>query len=155
MTSVQLDQYLSNSHPAEDSISIEDYMSRWCNIIQTPNSPTPQENHRTPQLFSPEERDNLEKYNQFINELTVRIEGGWSPADTLPYDEDLLRFTLGLSPRAKTKEEFYPDSDQDLKRNRLTIQPDSDKKTESDKESTSTISTKGELQPSNQREETQ
>jgi hypothetical protein len=97
----------------------------------------------------------LDKYNQFINELSFRIEGGWSPADTLPYDEDLLRFTLGLSPRAKTKEEFYPDSDQDLKRNRLTIQPDSDKKTESDKESTSTISTKGELQPSNQREETQ
>ena len=113
----RLDQYLSESHPAEDSISIEDYMSHWCNIIQSPNSPTPQENRRTPQLFSPEERDNLEKYNQFINELTVRIEGGWSPADTLPYDEDLLRLTIGLSPRIKTNKEFYPDSDQAVKRN--------------------------------------
>ena len=70
-TSVQLDQYLSNSHPAEDSISIEDYISRWCNIIQNPNSPTPQENHRTAQLFSSEELDNLDKYNQFINEISV------------------------------------------------------------------------------------
>ena len=26
-TSAQLDQYLSESHPSEDSISIEDYMS--------------------------------------------------------------------------------------------------------------------------------
>ena len=70
-TSVQLDQYLSNSHPAEDSISIEDYMSRWCNVVQTPKSPTLQENHRRAQLFSSEERDNLDKYNQFINELAV------------------------------------------------------------------------------------
>jgi len=130
-TSVHLDQYLSNSHPAEDSISIEDYMSRWCNIIQTPNSPTPQENHRTPQLFSPEERDNLDKYNKFINELLVQIKGGWSPVDTLPYDEDLLRFMLGLSPRAKINKEFYSESDQVLKRNRLGIQPNSDKTTES------------------------
>ena len=38
----ELGQYLSQSHPIEDSVSIEDYMSRWCNIIQTPNSPTPQ-----------------------------------------------------------------------------------------------------------------
>ena len=44
----QLDQYLSESHLAEDSVSIEDYMGRWCNVIQTPNSPTPQENHRIP-----------------------------------------------------------------------------------------------------------
>jgi len=27
-TLAQLDQYLSDSHPAEDSVSIEDYMSR-------------------------------------------------------------------------------------------------------------------------------
>jgi len=151
-TSAQLNQHLSKSHPAEDSVSIEDYISRWCNIIQTPNSPTPQENHRMPQLFSSEERDNLDKYNQFINELSVRIEGGWSPADTLPYDEDLLRLTLGLSPRLKTNEEFYPDSDQIVKRNRPTIQPDSDKKTESDKESTFTVTTKRELQSSNEKE---
>ena len=116
-TSTQLDQYLSESHPAEDSVSIVDYMSHWCSVIQTPNSPTPQENHRMPQLFSSEERDNLDKYNQFINELSVRIEGGWSPADTLPYDEDLLRLTIGLSPRIKTNKEFYPDSDQAVKRN--------------------------------------
>ena len=97
----QLDQYLTNTQPTEDSISIEDYMSRWCNIVQTPNSPTPQENHHTTQLFSSEECDNLDKYNQFIN-----------------------------------------DSDQAA--NRSAIQPDSDKKIESDKESTSTDTTKGE-----------
>jgi len=104
-------------------------MSRWCNIIRTPNSPTPQENHRTPQLFFSKEHDNLDKYNKFINELSVRIKGGWPPADYIPYDEDLLRHTLGLSPRAKTDKEFYPDSNQVIKRNRLAIQPDSDEKT--------------------------
>ena len=41
----QLDQYLSESNPAEDSVPIENYMGRWCNVIQTPSSPTPQENH--------------------------------------------------------------------------------------------------------------
>jgi len=70
-SSDHLDQYLSKSHLAEDSVSIEDYMGRWCNIIQNPNSPTPQENHRMPQLFSPEEHDNLDKYNKFINEFSV------------------------------------------------------------------------------------
>ena len=55
----------------EDSVPIKDYMGRWCNVIQTPNSPTPQENHSMPQLFSPEERDNLDKYNKFINEFSV------------------------------------------------------------------------------------
>ena len=55
----------------EDSVPIKDYMGRWCNVIQTPNSPTPQENHCIPQLFSPEERDNLDKYNKFINEFSV------------------------------------------------------------------------------------
>jgi len=114
----QLDQYLSQSHLAEDSVSIKDYMSRWCNVIQTPNSPTPLEDLRSPQLFSPKERDNLEKYDKFINELSIRIEGGWFPANTLPYDEDLLRHTLGLS----------PDLDQVLKGNRLALQPDSDKR---------------------------
>ena len=88
--SAPLDQHLSESHPAEDSISIKDYMTRWCNVIQTPSSPTPQEIHCTPYLFSMAEHDNLDKYNKFINELSARIEGGWSPADTLPYDEDLL-----------------------------------------------------------------
>jgi len=151
-TSAQLDQYLFESHPAEDSVSIEDYMSRWCKVIQTPNSPTPQESLRTPHLFSMEECDNLDKYNKFINELSAQIEGGWPPADTIPYDEDLLRLTIGLYPRAKTNEEFYPDWIKSLKRNRLVIQPDSDKKTEPDKESTSTITTKGEPQSSNQRE---
>jgi hypothetical protein len=115
----QLDQHLSESHPVEDFVPIKDYMSRWCNIIQTPNSPTPQENHRMLQLFSPEERVNLDNYNKFINELSVRIKGGWSPVDTIPYDEDLLRHTLRLSPRVKTNEEFYPHSDQVLKGNRF------------------------------------
>jgi len=148
-SSDQLDQYLSESHPAKDSVSIEDYIGRWCNVIQTPNSPTPQENHRMSQLFSPKERNNLDKYNKFINEFSVRIEGGWSLADNLPYDEALLRLTLGLSPRVKTNEEFYPDSDQVLKKNRLTKQPVSEKKTEFDKESVSTTTTKRELQSSN------
>ena len=134
----QVDQYLSQSHSAEDSVSIKDYMSRWCNTIQTPNSPTPQEDLRMSRLFSPKERDNLEKYDKFINKLSVRIEGRWFPAGTLPYDEDLLRYTLGLS----------PDSDQVLKRNRLALQLDSDKKTEFDKDSTSTATTKMELQSS-------
>ena len=66
----ELGQYLSQSHPTEDSVSIEDYM------IQTPNSPTPQENHRMLPLFSLEERDNLDKNNKFRNEFSVRIEGG-------------------------------------------------------------------------------
>jgi len=91
------------------------------------------------------ERDNLEKYNKFINELSVRIEGGWPPADHIPHDEDLLRHTLRSS----------PDSDQFLKGNRLTLQPDSDKKTESDKKSTSSINTKRDRQSANQRERQQ
>ena len=85
-----LDQHLSRHHLAEDSVSIEDYMSRWCNVVQTPNSPTPQEDHRMPQTSSSEKRDNLEKYNKFINELSVRIKGGWPLADHIPHDEDLL-----------------------------------------------------------------
>jgi len=87
----------------------------------------------------------LEKYNKFINELSVRIEGGWPPADHISHDEDLLRHTLGSS----------PDSDQVLKGNRLTLQHDSDKKTESDKKSTSSINTKGDRQSANQRERQQ
>ena len=149
---VQLDQYLSNTHPTEDCISIEDYMSRWCNVIQTPNSPTPQENHYTLQLFSPEKRDNLDKYNKFINELSVRIEAGWPPADHIPHDEDLLRLTLIFPSRVKLEKKLYPDSDQVFQGNRLAIQPDSGKKTESDKESTSTVTTKEELQSSNHRD---
>jgi len=47
-TSTQLDQYISESHLVEDPVSIKDYMSRWCNVIQTPSSPTPQEIHCTP-----------------------------------------------------------------------------------------------------------
>ena len=144
----QLDRHLSKSHHEEDSISIEDYMNRWCNAIQTPNSPTPQEDHRMPQLFPPEERDTLNKYNKFINEFSVRIEGGWSLADTLPYDENLLPYTLGLSLRHNPNTESHPDSVQDIKRNRLTLQPDSKRKTESDKESTSIATTKLEPQSS-------
>ena len=84
------DQHLAQIHPAKDSVTIEDCMNRWCNAIQTQNSPTPQEDYRTPRLFSPKERDNLEKYNKFINKLSVRIEGGRPPADHIPHDEDLL-----------------------------------------------------------------
>jgi len=66
-----LNQYLSQSHPAEDSVSIEDYMSHWCNVVQTPNSPTPQEDHRMSQTSSSEKWNNLDKYNKFINEFSV------------------------------------------------------------------------------------
>ena len=67
------------------------------------------------------------------------------PADHIPHDEDLLRNTLGLPPRVKQDKETYPVSAQDIKRNWLAPQPDSDKRTESDKESTSTATTKTEL----------
>ena len=130
----------STKPPAKDSVSIKDYMSRWCNIVQTPNSPTPQEDHRIPPTFSSEKRNNLDKYNKFINELSVRIEGGWPLADHIPYDEDLLRHTLIFSPQIKQDKEVYPASD--TKRNRLAPQPDSDKGTESDKKSTSAVTIK-------------
>ena len=112
-SSTQLDQYLSQTHPAEDSVSIEDYMSCWCNVIQTPNSPTPQEDHRMPQQCFSEKRDNLDKYNKFINELSVRIECGWPPMDHIPHDEDLLRHTLrtrrkhGKAPRKYKARNFH------------------------------------------------
>ena len=89
-------------------------------------------------LFS-KERDNLEKYNQFINELAVRIEGGWPPVDHIPHNEDFLQHTLGLTPQDKQDKEVYPVSVQD----RLIPQPDLDKKTESDKKSIFTVTIKG------------
>jgi len=101
-----------------------------------------------PQLFSPKERDNLDRYDKFMNEFSVRFEGGWLPPNTIPYNEVLLRHTLGLSPRVKSNEEFYPDSDQILRRNRFTIQSVFNKKIESDKNSISTSTTKRELQSS-------
>jgi len=59
-----------------------------------------------------------------------------------------MRHTLGLPPRVKQDKETYPVSVQDIKRNRLAPQPDSDKRIESDKESTSTTTIKMELQSS-------
>ena len=150
-SSTQLDRYLSEPHPAEDSVSIKDYMSCWCNVIQTLNSPTPKEDHRIPRLFSPEKHGNLDKYNKFINDLSVRIEGGWLPVAYIPHDEDLLRHTLRFSPRIKLDKELYPNSHQILKRNRLALKPDSDKKTGPDKESTSTVTAKVEPKSSDQR----
>ena len=88
--SLKLDQHLSQTHPAKDSVSIKDYMSHWCNVVQIPNSPTPQDDHCMSQIYSSEEKDNWDKYDEFINELSVRIEGGWTPADHIPFDEDLL-----------------------------------------------------------------
>ena len=75
------------------------------------------------------------------------------PPDTLPYDEDLLRHTLGLSPRVAprrtgSKPDFYSDSEKSrlvqtlreeaLKRVRITEEAalDSEKKPESDQDST-------------------
>ena len=103
------------------------------------------------QTCSSEKCDNLDKYNKFINELSVRIEGGWPPEDHIPHDEDLLRHTLGLTPRVKQDKEVYSVSIQD----RLTPQPDSDMWTESDKKSIFTVTIKGELQSSNQEEKQQ
>lgn len=47
--------------------------------------------------YSPEELKNLQKYREYLNDITIRAEGGWPFPDTLPYDEILLRYTLGLS----------------------------------------------------------
>ena len=63
--------------------------------------------------------------------------------------------TLGFSPRVKQDKETYPVSVQNIKRNRLVPQSDSDKRTEPDKNSTPTVTTKGELQSSNQGERQQ
>ena len=95
-----------------------------------------------PRIFSPGECDNLDKYDKFINELSVRIEGGWPVADHILHDKDLLRFTLGLPPRVEQDKEVYPASD--IKRNRLSPQPDSDMETKPDKKSTSAVTIKGE-----------
>ena len=122
-------------------------MSRWCNVVQNLNSPTPQEDHRTPHTLSSEKRNNLDKYIKFINELSVRVEGGWPPADHIPHDEDLLRHTLGSPPRVKQDREVYLASD--IKRNRLVPQTDSDKRTDSDRKSTSSVTTKGDRQSAN------
>ena len=47
--------------------------------------------------YSPEKLKNLQKYREYLNDITIRAEGGWPFPDTLPYDEKLLRYTLGLS----------------------------------------------------------
>jgi len=138
-----------------DKTSYEEFSNPWA------LSPTEQEQDQAfmkylEELDEPISECELTEWsndNQFINEFLVRSEGGWSPENTLPYDEDLLRFTLGFSPRVKTNEELYPDSDQVFKRNRLAIQPASDKKTESNKESISAVTIKRELQPSIQEEQ--
>ena len=102
-----------------------------------------------PPLFPPKELKNLDKYNSFMRDLSVRVEGGWFPPDTLPYDEDLLRHTLGLSacvaPNCTSSNiNFYPDSEWNqgvqtsrngaLKRDWITEKTTSEsrKKTESD-----------------------
>ena len=104
-----------------------------------------------PRISSSEKWDNLDKYDKFVNELSVRIECGWTPADHVPYDEDLLRHTLGLSPRVKSSDEFYPDSDQVHKRSRFIQESISDRRTESDKKSISASTRKRDLQSTDQR----
>ena len=147
----RLDKHLATTHPPDDSFPVQDYMGRWCNTIhQTTSdsqdlpSPTPASHQRMPPLFSPEELENLEKYNSFMNDLSIRVEGGWLPPDTLPYDEDLLRHTPGLSPRTGLNTDFFPDSDRNQgvqtlregtpKRLRISKNPafNSEKKIESD-----------------------
>jgi len=89
-----------------------------------------------PPLFSPEELENLEKYNGFMNDLSIRVKGGWLPPNTPSYDEDLLCHTLGLSPRIGSNTDFYPDSDKNQGA-RISKNPasNSEKKTESDQNS--------------------
>ena len=88
----RLDQYLSESHPAEDSISIEDYMSRWCNIIQSLNLPTPQENHRTSHLFSLVECNNLDKYrSSWVDDLFCELSHNFFALDCSQRDLSLSR----------------------------------------------------------------
>jgi len=94
----------------------------------------------------------LEKFNGFMNDLSIRVEGGWPPPDNLPDDEDLLH-TLGLSPRVTpnhtgSNTDFYPYSEsnqgvQTLRKGapkRFWIPEESTsgsrKKTESDRDST-------------------
>ena len=65
---------------------------------------------------SPEEIENLQQYKNFMNDLSILVEGGWLPPSTLPYDEDLLRHTLGPSPhvaphRTGSNPDFYFDSE--------------------------------------------
>ena len=120
----RLDRHLASIDRSDDSVPIEDYMIRWCNAIHQPDSnihfpksPTP----ASKEPVSPTELDsrhsadkleNLQKYNNFMNDLSIRVEGGWLPPDTLPYDEDLLYHTLGLShhvapPLKSSNPEFY------------------------------------------------
>jgi len=74
----RLDQHLTTSHPEDDSIPVRDYMDRWCNVIdqfpsnvQTPRSPTLAVDGRMLTLFSPEEHASFEKYNMFMNDLSI------------------------------------------------------------------------------------
>ena len=120
----RLDRHLASIDRSDDSVPIEDYMIRWCNAIHQPDSnihfpksPTP----ASKEPVSPTELDsrhsadkleNLQKYNNFMNDLSIRVEGGWLPPDTLPYDEDLLYHNLGLShhvapPLKSSNPEFY------------------------------------------------
>jgi len=85
--STQLDNYVANTGQPEDPIPIDEYMSRWCNTIYRPSSPTPQE------------AKNLQEYSDYINDFSVRMEGGWLPSENFTHDENLLRRTLGLPPR--------------------------------------------------------
>ena len=93
-------------------------MARWCNTIHQPQPETSLQDSPTPasdltpkeeleesttsdeldSLYSPKELENLQKYNEYLNDLSTRLEGGWPPPDTIPYDQDLLHYTLGLSP---------------------------------------------------------
>ena len=108
----RLDRHQAITHPPNDTIPTEDCMGRWCNVIhqpldaQPPLSPTPVPDERMPPLFSPEELENLDKYNSFMRDLSVRVEGGWFPLDTLPYNE------LRVAPnRIGSNTDFYPDSE--------------------------------------------
>ena len=79
----RLNRYLVSTHPPDDSVPIKDYMGQWCNVIhqpspndQLPPSPTPMSDERMPPLFSPEELKILKKYNDFMDNISIRAEGG-------------------------------------------------------------------------------
>ena len=78
----QSDAYLANTSHPEDSVSIDEYMARWCNTIYQPNSPTP--------YNPPGEVKNLQDYNNYICDFSIRAEGGWPLSEISTHNEDLL-----------------------------------------------------------------
>jgi len=74
----RLDKYLADSHPKDETIPIDNYVSRWHNVIhqaspddQASRSPTSAIDERMPPLLSPKEIENLDNFNNFMNESSI------------------------------------------------------------------------------------